>query len=398
MKRLFCLLLALLWALPARADLARFNQAPSKTRIYEGTTDRSVTLLYGDYRYAPGAIGMIYANRSPTAEMELPLLVVYFVHNGNAANKILTVTTDKKIYRVTAPSSLAKTGVADHPNAIAVAVGPASIEMFQDMAVSEAVTITCGPAKNQFEILLTPEKKQLVKLIVAEYTQHIAGIYETLDRVDRIKYAERPAAQIQVTDAKKAAPSYPNLNSRSKGAAVKKLQRYLIHYGYLSGVADGKYSKKVTQAVKKYQKKMKLKQTGNADANTLKKLYAKPLPFVPAVTLTGSAIQTNKQQRSVFFHLNNTDCEYTIASVRLAMRVLDGKGKALSANGQSTFALQLNQLQLKPGAKRNHAKDSVPLTAFPEGQTVQAGVVSYTLSDGKTINVPTEKIQWINIR
>ena len=401
MKKILCLLLALLAALPscsALADMTRFQQAPVKTRIYEGTTDQSVTLLYGDYRYTAGSIGLIYADRSSVPGTELPLMVAYFVHNGGKQNTSLTVTTDKKVYQVTKASDLDKTGVSEDPNAISVAFGPATIAMFRDMVKSKSVKITCGPAKNRFEIILTEQKKALLQLAVEEYTGHISKVYEAMGRADYIRYVERPAAEINVSNVKKTTASYKTLDTKSTGAAVKKLQRYLIYYKYLSGTADGKYSNKVAAAVKKFQKKAKIRQTGVADAATQKKLYAKEIPWKPAVTLAFSSIKTVNKVRKVFFCFSNVDCEYTVTGVKLVLRVLDAQGKVLAANGQTTFQYSVSKISMKPKTKRANAKDSAPLTAFPNAKTIQAGVVAYTLSTGVTVNVPTEKIQWLKIQ
>ena len=100
----------------------------------------------------------------------------------------------------------------------------------------------------------------------------------------------------------------------------------------------------------------------------------------------------------MFFCFSNVDCEYTVTGVKLVLRVLDAQGKALAANGQTTFQYSVSKISMKPKTKRANAKDSAPLTAFPNAKTIQAGVVAYTLSTGVTVNVPTEKIQWLKIQ
>lgn len=66
---------------------------------------------------------------------------------------------------------------------------------------------------------------------------------------------------------------YPELSKDMKGDEVKALQEKLKALGYYSGKADGKYSKKVVTAVKKFQKACGLKETGVADSLTQQKIY-----------------------------------------------------------------------------------------------------------------------------
>ncbi len=64
------------------------------------------------------------------------------------------------------------------------------------------------------------------------------------------------------------------LKKGSKGTAVKQLQQRLKQLGYYSSTIDGDYGNNTVKAVKAFQKKNNLSQTGTADAATLKKVYA----------------------------------------------------------------------------------------------------------------------------
>ncbi|MBQ9263113.1 MAG: peptidoglycan-binding protein [Clostridia bacterium] len=398
MKRcLGWMLLLLLLPVPlAKADREQFETLPRETLAFEGWTDQSVTLLYGDERYIPGAVGMVYADLSTDASRELPLLAVFFVHDGGNYST-MTVTAGSMRYNVTTQSNLNKSGIAGHPDAFHIAVGPTSIDMFQAMAVEKKVTITFGPAKDRYEIILTTEKKELIRRIAAEYTGHILPLYQTLEDLDRKRLVDRPAAVIQIEETTGSKPTYHLLTTKSTGSAVKKLQRYLIYYGYLKGTADGKYSKAVYNAVKKYQKKIHMSQTGRADAKLQQKLYAKEIPWTPAVTLDGSALQTMEKEKILRFALKNVDCEYTITGAHVIMRVLDEKGRPLSVNGLTSFAYPMDGFALKPGKAYLGPQDTVSLAAFPGAMAVEAGIVRYTLSDGTIVHVPTEKIEWKTI-
>ena len=402
MKRCFCLVMMLVLLLPAFSALAgreRFRQAPEKSRIYRAETEKSITLMYGDARYSPGAIGMIYADRSDTNRSEIPLLVVYFIHNGNSQNTTLTVTTDKKRYKVASPSDLSKTGVPVHPNAFHVAVGPESIAMFQDMAKSKSVKITLGPSKSVFEIVLTAEKKKLISLIAAEYTGHIAKVYEQMDRLNRLKYVEHPAAAIQVSKAPAKSTSYQPLRKGDKGTAVRTLQRYLIHYGYLKGTVNGTFDETTRRALMKYQQKLGQRQSGWADAGLLKRLYAKEIPWQPAVSVKSSRIVTEKKKKYLHVSLKNTDCEFTVTGVTMVLRFLDKNGRVITdGNGKNSFTYTVRGITLAPGKSRSSKKDRADISKIAGAKSVQAGVIQYTLKGGTTVNVPTESIKWVKIK
>ena len=57
------------------------------------------------------------------------------------------------------------------------------------------------------------------------------------------------------------------------GENVKKIQRRLIQYDYMSGTADGIYGKWTYDAVRAYQKDVGLSVDGIAGKNTQNKLY-----------------------------------------------------------------------------------------------------------------------------
>lgn len=60
-----------------------------------------------------------------------------------------------------------------------------------------------------------------------------------------------------------------------KGEHVEKLQRALQLKDCYSGIVDGSFGKQTQEAVKTYQKKYNLKQTGEADYDTIMKLFGK---------------------------------------------------------------------------------------------------------------------------
>ena len=94
-----------------------------------------------------------------------------------------------------------------------------------------------------------------------------------------------------------AEPPQPlkELKKNSSGDAVYWLQKKLTELGYYSGKCSGTYLDGTANAVKAFQKKNGLKQTGTADVNTLKLIYkeelATPTP-VPKKTAEPTAVPT----------------------------------------------------------------------------------------------------------
>ncbi|MBM3696981.1 MAG: murein L,D-transpeptidase, partial [Actinobacteria bacterium] len=70
------------------------------------------------------------------------------------------------------------------------------------------------------------------------------------------------------------------------GADVDQLQERLGKIGLWKGGATGKYDAKTVAAVKKYQRKHKLKQNGKVDARTLRAIVGKITIDLSATTLT----------------------------------------------------------------------------------------------------------------
>ncbi|MEA4898543.1 MAG: peptidoglycan-binding protein [Christensenellaceae bacterium] len=71
---------------------------------------------------------------------------------------------------------------------------------------------------------------------------------------------------------------YPVLSPGDTGAAVKKLQKRLKELGYFDGDIGGNYLAKTTEAVKRFQKAINVKETGTATTALQKKLFSSNAP------------------------------------------------------------------------------------------------------------------------
>ena len=397
-KKGLCLALCLLLAMPgALADFSRFLDAPKENLIYESHDRQAVSLLYGDARYVAGAVGMMYADVSTSVDVALPMLVLFFVHDGMGVYDTLQVATDRMEYRVDGESNLSKSGIQAYANAFHIAVGPDSIEMLRDMAGAQKLEVTCGPEEDRYEILMTAEKQALLALAVQEYESDLKPCYEAMSDLDRKRIVLRPAPQIQAREKGKDQP-YQALNSRSTGPLVKRLQRALIDQGYLKGAVDGVYSKSVTEAVKKFQNRGGISPSGKADEKTLKKLYAREAPWTPPVSLEGSALTEEDGRKTLRFRLVNRDCEYTVTRADVLLRLLDEYGNPIALQGTALFSHAMDGLSLAPGDAMDDAGDGIPLDGVAGLHAVEAGVARCVASDGTVIHVPTERIEWLTLR
>jgi len=82
------------------------------------------------------------------------------------------------------------------------------------------------------------------------------------------------SSAVAANEKAETADTSETLKRGSKGSAVKQLQQRLKELGYYNSTIDGEYGSGTVSAVKAFQKKNGLTQTGTADATTLKKVYA----------------------------------------------------------------------------------------------------------------------------
>ena len=95
------------------------------------------------------------------------------------------------------------------------------------------------------------------------------------------KATEKPTATAKpqaTTKPQTQTTSGGTLSPGDSGSAVKKLQKRLQALGYFGGSIGGNYQDQTTSAVKAFQKKVKLSQTGVADGETQSLLYSSGAP------------------------------------------------------------------------------------------------------------------------
>ena len=82
----------------------------------------------------------------------------------------------------------------------------------------------------------------------------------------------QPAAPVKKNKQKKPEPEKSVYQVGDRGWKVKQAQQYLQKLGFDPGEADGRFTKATRKALRKFQKKYKLKETGNLDNATYEEL------------------------------------------------------------------------------------------------------------------------------
>ena len=83
---------------------------------------------------------------------------------------------------------------------------------------------------------------------------------------------KKPADSVKKLKPKKPEPEKSVYQVGDKGWKVKQAQQYLLKLGFDPGEADGRFTKATRKALRKFQKKYKLKETGNLDNATYEEL------------------------------------------------------------------------------------------------------------------------------
>ena len=83
---------------------------------------------------------------------------------------------------------------------------------------------------------------------------------------------KKPDAPVKKLKPKKPEPEKSVYQVGDKGWKVKQAQQYLQKLGFEPGEADGRFTKSTRRALRKFQKKYKLKETGNLDNATYEEL------------------------------------------------------------------------------------------------------------------------------
>ena len=175
------------------------------------------------------------------------------------------------------------------------------------------------------------------------------------------------------------------LKKGSSGSAVKAVQRRLKELGYYTTTCDGDYGSKTVTAVKAFQKKNGLDQTGECDAATLKKLNSDD-----AVNASGSTTITLKTNQT----LQSGDSGAQVKALQLRLKELgyytttvDSDYGYRTASAVSAFQ-RANNLTVTGTANPTTLKKLVSSSAISKADADEKNESSKTYV--------TEKLDWFN--
>ena len=306
-RRLIALIAALILCLPALPALAESYPfvafATNSVNIRKQPSDAAAILdaiPQGDAAIITGESGNYY-------------IVVYEGHQGYVLKKYLA-RKDGQASATQAPSPTAAPAVETAYTLLYAGMNGAPVRALQQAL--EELSFYTGKIDGDYG---TGTKNAVISF------QNKNGLSATgaADRaMQQLLFEGKPKnAKGKATDVKTV--SYlegAEIASGARGDAVIKLQLRLKDLGYYTSTVDGECGSGTVNAIKKFQKKVGVKQTGKADANTLSLLYAENAPHVnatatPRPTATPTPIPTNKP--TALPEATYPFITYTLASVNL---------------------------------------------------------------------------------
>ena len=169
------------------------------------------------------------------------------------------------------------------------------------------------------------------------------------------------------------------LKKGSTGSAVKAVQQRLKELGYYTSTCDGDYGSKTITAVKAFQKKNGLTQTGECDAATLKKLNSDD-----AVNASGTTTVTLKTNQT----LQSGDSGDQVKALQLRLKELGYYTTTVDSDYGYRTASAVSAFQ---------SANNLTVTGTANPTTLKKLVSSSAVSKGNaTTTYVTESLNWFN--
>ena len=190
--------------------------------------------------------------------------------------------------------------------------------------------------------------------------------------------------------------SYETLDVGSRGDDVKKLQRYLISLGYLSGGADGIYGNGTAGGVKKFQAAEGLPETGTADPETQARLFAHKLAEEAVVVVPGKIEKVADKNYSLFIRFRN-DGDEAVDNVEFYVYPYDASGNHLydyydSPNDEDVFDVLIGPGETSEDTWYYDVEGYRGDIAY-----IEAVIYRYHTVSGRTVNIPSDQRVWARI-
>ena len=206
---------------------------------------------------AAGLLASLFLGLAPYGASAAPV-ITNMPHRANGTR----ITGSQPVPR-TMPADVAVKTKPQNPGT-AAAPGTKQAPAAQTAPKTEAPKPVTPPA--QAKPAVQPAAKPAVKAEPVKLPTKPPGL-ET-------KKAEqkKPDAPVKKLKPKKPEPEKSVYQVGDKGWKVKQAQQYLQKLGFDPGEADGRFTKSTRKALRKFQKKYKLKETGNLDNATYEEL------------------------------------------------------------------------------------------------------------------------------
>ena len=155
------------------------------------------------------------------------------------------------------------------------------------------------------------------------------------------------SSAISAKDTEDTTTDYTTLTRGSKGSDVKKLQTRLKELGYYKSTIDSEYGSGTASAVKAFQKKNGLTQTGIADATTLKKVYS-----------SSAVSATEKEDTTTYTTLKSGSTGDAVKKLQQRLKELGYYKNAIDSQYGSGMVTAVRSFQKKNGLTQTGIADA----------------------------------------
>ena len=190
------------------------------------------------------------------------------------------------------------------------------------------------------------------------------------------------------SSSKKSSSSDGTCKSGDTGEAVKKVQKRLKALGYYSGSIDGDYGNGTKSAVKAFQKRNGLKETGEVNSNTLKKLNSSDAK--KASSGSSSSSSSGSKSSSSDGTCKKGDTGEAVKKVQKRLKALGYYDSVVDGDYGNGTKNAVKAFQKRNGLKETGEVNSATLKKLNSSDAKKAS------SSDSGSSGSTEKLNWFN--
>ena len=204
------------------------------------------------------------------------------------------------------------------------------------------------------------------------------GLSQTgiVDEATSKKLNSTSAIKASGTAANTPAKNDGTLKKGDKGSDVKQVQQRLKELGYYKSTCDGAFGAQTVTAVKAFQKKNGLSQTGNVDAATLKKLNSSS-----AIKANGVAANSTTASDGT---LKKGDKGTAVKQLQQRLKELGYYKSAIDGDFGSATVTAVKAFQKKNGLSQTGSVDSATLKKLNSTSAIKANAAATTTTGLKS--------------